>query len=411
MRSESPPARLLDLSRLISRAGRKPTGIDRVERAYLDAILACDVPAWGLVRTPLGFILLDEAGLKGLADRIDGKNPWGEASRLMRVFSKINANHRRALSDARRLAKARATRRLLGRMLNRHLPRGTAYLNVGHSSLTDFVTTGVKAIPGATIAVMVHDTIPLDLPQYQRPEAPERFRLFLQRVARKADLVIYNSAATQADAEKHLNGFGRCPKGIVAHLGVDLPEADSKGLPKGLPPQRPYFVTVGTIEARKNHAFLLSIWEQMEKQTPPQDIPELVFIGARGWANEEFFFRFDHSRLKSQFIHEANGLDDGAMAALLDGAAGALFPSFAEGYGLPVFEALARGVPVICPELPVYREIARDIPVYASINDSYLWIRRIMALTKSSGAEQDKTANAFKPPRWEAHFNLVLSQT
>lgn len=411
MRSDPRPARLLDLSRLVSRAGRKPTGIDRVERAYLDALLASDVPAFGLVRTPLGFLLLDEAGLEGLAARLDGRTPWGEASRLMSVFHSIDEGYQRALSDARRLAKARATRRLLGRMLKRHLPAGSTYVNVGHTNLTDFVTTGVKAIPGATITVMVHDTIPLDFPQYQRPEAPARFRLFLKRVAERADLVIYNSAATKADAERHMEAFGRCPEGLVAHLGVDLPQAQAGALPKGLPPQAPYFVTVGTIEGRKNHAFLLSLWEQMEKQTPPQDMPELIFIGARGWANAEFFFRFDHSRLKSQFIHEVNDLDDEAMAALLDGASGALFPSLAEGYGLPVFEALARGVPVICPELPVYREVAGDIPVYASINDSYLWIRRIMTLAQGSGAGHGKGENGFKPPKWADHFNLVLSRT
>lgn len=411
MRANQPAARLLDITRLASRAGRVLTGIDRVERAYLDAVLADDTPAFGLMRTPLGYLLLDEAGLRGLAARFDGKTSWGQATRLAKIFKKLEPMQQRALSDMRRLAKARATRRGLGRMLCKHLPASTAYLNTGHTNLTDQTARGVKALKGARIAVFVHDTIPLDVPQFQREGATERFGLFLRKVSEHANLTIYNSAATRADAERHLEKMGRIPQGIVAHLGVFAPEAKPEELPKGMPPEVPYFVTVGTLEGRKNHAFLLSVWEQMEKSTPPQDMPELVMIGHRGWANDEFFFQFDRSRLKGVFLHELNDLSDGAMAALLDGAAGVLCPSHAEGYGLPLFEALARDVPVICPDLPVYREVAGDIPVYASVNDSYLWIRRIMAMAKSRDAEQARAKTGFEPPKWEDHFNLVLSHT
>lgn len=411
MKRDNPPARLLDLSRLISRAERVMTGVDRVERAYLDAVLADDVPAFGLIRTPIGFLLLDETGLRALAEKFDGTRPWGEARRQMSIFHSIDARHHRALSDARKLAIARSIRRGLGRMLKRHLPKGSAYINVGHTNLTDYVTRGVKALAGATISVMVHDTIPLDWPDFQREGSPERFKLFLSKVAQRADLVIYNSAATQADAERHMAQLGRVPRGMVAHLGVELPRADPSGLPKYFPPEEPYFVCVSTLEPRKNHLLLVDVWEQIEKQTPPQDMPHLIICGTRGWKNDELFFRLDGSRLKGRFIHELSGLDDGAMAALVEGAAGAAFPSFAEGYGLPVFEALARGTPVICADLPVYREVARDIPVYASLNDSYLWIRRVMSLAESKRAGRKAMIEAFDAPSWDAHFNLVLSET
>mgnify|MGYP001045012566 CR=1 FL=1 len=411
MTRDTPHARLLDLSRLISRAGRVLTGVDRVERAYLDAVLKSDVPAFGLIRTPLGFLLLDEAGLRAFTTKIDGKAPWGPASRLAKVFSKLGPELQRALTDARKLAIARCTRRGLGRMLKRHLPDRTAYLNTGHSNLTDFVTTGIKALRGSTISVFVHDTIPLDLPHFQRDGSVERFELFLRRVSAKADLAIYNSRATQNSAETHMGQMGRVPRGLVAHLGVELPQADPSALPKGMPFDEPYFLCVGTIEPRKNHLFLMDVWEQIEKQVPPQQMPHLIICGQRGWKNEEFFFRLDHSRLKGRFIHEVAGLSDGAIAALLDEAAGVVFPSLSEGYGLPVLEAAGRNIPVICTELPVYREILADIPVYASVNDSYLWIRRIMSLAESRRTGQRPQKEAFAPPTWTEHFNLVLSET
>ncbi len=411
MKSDQPTARLLDLTRLVSRAGRVLTGVDRVERAYLDAFLASEVPVWGLIRSPLGFLLLDEAGLRELADKIDGKSDWGRTSRLMNVFSKLAIEHRRALSDARSLTIARCTRHRLGRMLAKHLPPKTAYVNTGHSNFNDYVATGIRALKGSMIAVFVHDTIPLDHPEFQRPETVASFGLFLKRVSTHADLVIYNSRVTQGDTERHFGSYGRVPRGIVAHLGVETAAADASTLSKGMPPERPYFVCVGTLEPRKNHSFLLRLWERLEKQTPPQDLPELLFVGSRGWMNEEFFFHFDNSRLKGQFVHELGGLSDQAVAALLENASGVLFPSLVEGYGLPVIEAAALGVPVICPELPVYKEVLGDIPVYASINDSYLWIRRIMALAESKKAGREARREPFKAPTWIEHFNIVLSET
>ncbi|WP_298806875.1 glycosyltransferase family 1 protein [uncultured Lentibacter sp.] len=411
MQSDPPSARLLDLSRLLSRAGRVMTGVDRVERAYLGALIASDVPAYGLIRTPIGFLLLDESGLKKLLAKIDGEVPWGPASRFAKVFSKLPAELQRALTDARKLALARSTRRGLGRMLKRHLPERTAYFNTGHSNLTDYVTAGVKALRGSRIVVFVHDTIPLEFPHFQRDGSVERFKLFLGRVAAKADLVIYNSRATQQAAEAQLAHYGRVPKGMVAHLGVDMTEPDRAALPEGLPFGGPYFLCVGTIEPRKNHLLLIDVWEQMEKQTPPQDLPQLLICGQRGWKNDEFFFRFENSRLKGRFIHEVSGLSDGAISALLEDAAGVVFPSLAEGYGLPALEAAARGVPVICADLPVYKEVLGDIPVYASVNDSYLWIRRVLSLAESKRTGQRPNREAFAPPTWDAHFNLVLSET
>ncbi|UYV37417.1 glycosyltransferase family 4 protein [Rhodobacteraceae bacterium D3-12] len=411
-------ARLLDLSRLISRAGRTLTGVDRVELAYLKALVGRKTPAFGLIRSPIGYLLLDEAGMRGLAARIEGDVAWGRATRLARIFGKLDPVQQQAMSDARRLAMARTHRAGLSRMLAKHLPEGCGYLNVGHSNLTERVVHAVKHGAKGRVAVMVHDTIPLDLPLMQTPEAVERFRKMLQLVRKSADLVIYNSKATRKAAEAHMEAWGGAPQGAVAHLGVELAEPKPDELPKGLPPEGPYFVSVGTIEPRKNHALLLEIWERLVKQTPPQDMPHLVICGARGWMNEEVFFRMDRSALMGEHLHEVSGLSDGAIAALVQGAAGAVYPSVAEGFGLPMVEAAAMGVPVICANLPIYHEVLDDFPVYASVKDSYLWQRRIMALASKkkqsdAGGKQQATGQITKveAPTWDAHFNRVLKLT
>jgi glycosyltransferase involved in cell wall biosynthesis len=408
-----PPARCLDISRLVSRAGRGAlTGIDRVELAYLERLLGEDTPFFALSRTQLGHVLLDRQGAAALRDRILGHVPWGAPDLLARA-GRLAPARQRAEADLRRLACARARRGRLSTLLGRHVPAGTVYLNTGHSNLTEEVAAAWRALPQARITVLIHDTIPLDHPEFQRAGQPARFEAMLRRVARVADRVIYNSAATRARAEHHFAGFGRVPTGCVAHLGVDPPSPDPAALPDDLPPRRPYFVALGTIEPRKNHALLLDIWDAFAADLPEPRVPGLVIAGARGWRNEEVFRRLDKLPAGGP-VREVANLSDGAVAALLAGAAALLFPSRAEGFGYPPLEAAALGVPVIAANLSATREILGDYAVYADPGDVYFWKQSIRRMAEAKQAGPDGTGqggNAFAVPNWDSHFNQVLAFT
>lgn len=410
-----PAARCLDLTRLISRVGRgADTGVDRVERAYMRRLLAETVPVFALARTSLGYILLDRGGTQAIADRLEGRVDWGAGDLIGLLSRRATPARRRAHADLRRFALARCRTGRLARMLARRLPAGCAYLNVGHSNLRDEVFAAFRKLPGARTSVLVHDTIPLDHPQYQRPGLAERFREKLRRVARHADLAIYNSRATRDDAERWFAEFGRVPDGVVAHLGVTPADPEPEALPEDLSLNRPYFVTLGTIEPRKDHALLLDVWEAMAAELPADALPQLVIAGSRGWANEAFLARLDASPLLGSAIVERAGLSDGAVAALLADSAGLLCPSRAEGFGLPPAEAVALGVPVICRRLPVYAEILGNIPVYLDSRDVYSWKTTIMrqAAEKRAGRRRDEQETpAATSPTWDAHFNLVLKLT
>jgi glycosyltransferase involved in cell wall biosynthesis len=339
---------------------------------------------------------------------------WGEVDRLSRLALRLPVERRRAEADVRRMALGRARRGFLHRMLRRHLPAGTAYLNVGHSNLSARVLDAVARLPGARITVMIHDAIPLDHPELQDPGSVTRFRGLLRRVGARADLVLYNSAHSRARAEHHLAQMGRVPPAQVALLGVAVARPDPAALPEGLPPEAPYFVALGTIEPRKNHRLLLELWDRMATDSPQADLPALVICGARGWMNRDVFARLDAHPLRGRKLFEVAGLSDGAVAALLTGAAGLLFPSLDEGFGLPPAEAAALGCPVLCNDLPVYREFLGDIPIYAKVSDGYLWLEAIRGLAEDHRAERDAAPAGtwgFHPPTWDAHFNIVLRTT
>lgn len=393
----------MDLTRTIRRAGRPATGVDRVERAYLARLLAEPVPVFGLVRTTLGYVLLGRDGVRGVHARVTGAVPWGAADALSAFARRKGDAVRRAESDLRRLALARCMPARLGAMLARHLPVGMVYLNLGHTNLTDRVLAAVRSVAGARIVAMVHDTIPLDFPHLQRPGTVPDFRARLNRVMARADLILTNSVATAEDLRRHAPDPAGLPPVMPVPLGLDLTTPDLAALPPGLPPAAPYFICVGTIEPRKNHALLLDIWEGWGPQAPP-----LLICGSRGWLNEDVFRRLDALPPGSP-VREVPGLSDGALAALVAGACGLLMPSVAEGFGLPPVEAAALGTPVLCADLPVYREVLGDIAVYANATDRYLWENNIRDLIEGRSAEQLRTRlQSFAPPVWDDHFAKVL---
>lgn len=394
-----PPARCLDLTRLISRLGRGPhTGIDRVELAYLRALLADPVPLFLLVRTWLGYLLLDQAGAEAVLNWIEGRARWGKVDLLGQLQRKAHPMRRRAEADLRRLAVGRAPANRLARLVRRATPEGTCYVNVGHTNLT-----GETLAPWDRRAVMVHDMIPLDHPEFQRPGTVDVFEARMRSVARHADLVICNSAVTEGDVRRWFGNWGRVPETVVAHLGVDLAEAKSSTAGRN-------FLVLGTIEPRKNHALLLDVWEALAGELPMDKMPGLRIIGTRGWNNAAVFERLDK---KPPFVDELGGLSDAALQQELAGAAALLFPSLAEGYGLPAVEALTLGKPVICSDLPVFREILGNSPIYAQPGDVYLWKQSILQIAGQNEADRtDKTSgnSGFRAPSWDAHFNHVLKR-
>ena len=383
---------LLDVSRLVSRIGFGPhTGVDRVELAYLEWCLTGEAAVFGLARVAGGYALLDRNGLQGFYDRISGRAPWGKRDLRGVIGLKTPIPRARAESDIRRLAVEFHIHPVFKKLDLSDL----VYLNVGHSNLADDNMFRISR-QVSQIVVLLHDVIPLEFPQFQRDGSPENFQNKIVTINTYADLVITNSDETKLRAKPFLIK----PKAIVtSHLGIDLPELSEIKLGRN----RPYFVSIGTIEPRKNHGLLLDVWAEMAEQLPAGIVPHLHIIGRRGWKNDEVFARLN-ALPKDGHITEHSGLQDEEMWSLLKGSNGLLFPSFAEGYGLPSLEAAALGVPVICGDLAIHRELLGDYPVYVDLQDPYLWQKAILEQTQATAQTLKKTPHI---PSWDEHFARV----
>ncbi len=109
-------------------------------------------------------------------------------------------------------------------------------------------------------------------------------------------------------------------------------------------------------------------------------------------------------------VHEESNCSDERLHALLHHARALLFPSFVEGYGLPLVEALMLRVPVIASNLAIFREIAADMPDYLDPLDGTGWISRILAYVPADSPERSAQMARiahFREPTWSEHFDRV----
>ncbi len=394
------PAHLLDVTRTVSRAGLRPTGIDRIERAYITRLADDPAPLFGLVRTRLGFMLLDRTACQQLLAHCD-RPMWQHSDLISRLSRRKDSRRGKTETGLRRMALDRSTGPGLTNMLKRHLPRGTVYLNTGQTNFDDRIIHALRACDTTRIAIYLHDTIPLDLPEVQTPKSCLAFKRFFNRVDRHADIVMCNSKQTKAQILSHA---ATLEDDAIHILWPGQPAMTLGAAPVGPWTGKPYFVVIGTIEPRKNIGFLLDLWHAY---TGSED-PHLVLCGRRGWMNKDVFARLD---TQPRNVHELSDLDDSAMWALLENSNGLLFPSRAEGFGYPAIEAAALDVPVICTPLPVFQEVLGEYPVYASESARYLWHKHIEKLARK---RRDRNGDQYRKdgvvaPQWQMHFNKLFT--
>lgn len=373
---------LIDVTRTIWRrwTGRRPTGIDRVCLAYLQHFAS---RAQAVIQSPRLRRILNRRASQALFDMLlaDDKD-------FRQCFIGLVAKQAWA-----------AMRSLPG--------GGRLYLNVGHTGLDKPGFGNWTKHAHVRPVYMVHDLIPITHPEYCRAGEALKHRLRISTMLETGSAIIGNSQATLDVLNNFANSedLPALPQ-IPCWLGTEplrsMPDAFQHA-------ERPYFVILGTIEGRKNHRLLLNIWAELIRELGPST-PQLRIIGQRGWEADQVFAMLDRTPVLQGHVVEINDCSDTELADHLLHARALLFPSMAEGYGLPLVEALGAGIPAIASDIPVFLEIAGDVPDYLSPLDGIGWKQVIydyMALGSPKHSAQLERLADYHVPDWQTHFRTI----
>jgi len=231
---------------------------------------------------------------------------------------------------------------------------------------------------GAFRASVVCDALPLTHPQWFTEGTRHHFAGWLAALLPRLDALVTISEATRAEIAKLVEGGllgpARMPPSAAVHLGSDV-AGDAQQSAREQVRQRiaaggrPAFLTVGTLEPRKNVDYALDIFDRLVARG--HDV-EWHIIGAAGWMTERTVERITgHAEYGDRLLWWEDATD-ADLAWAYRHASALVAVSLAEGFGLPLVEARQSGLPVFATDIPVFREVLGDEGRYLPLHGAAL---------------------------------------
>jgi len=229
---------------------------------------------------------------------------------------------------------------------------------------------------GVGMIAVIYDLIPLTHPQFYDTRLVEVFSEWFDWVTRTADGYMAISATVRDQVREELRqriGVEQTHQRWFDffHLGSELDLHNDEAMVEPRLKQlfttsEPVYLMVSTIEPRKNHAYLLDAFEHA---WAAGSTARLCIAGRVGWKCDALLARVRNHPELNQRLFMFNDLSDTSLEHAYAHASALVFPSFVEGFGLPLVEAMQRGLPAMGSDIAVFREIGGEFMAYFDLQD------------------------------------------
>lgn len=234
---------------------------------------------------------------------------------------------------------------------------------------------------GLLVGTLFHDIIPMLLPHSYGPGFSDVYAAWFREALSASDVAFSNSEHTKQDIIRYANQNDiTCPSVFCIRLGDEVPESSETPSEEIIErTSNRYILSVGTLEYRKNHMILLNAYRYMI-DVQAYEPPVLYIVGKKGWLDHDIEYQIDNDPRLTGRIVVLSGVSDADLSLLYQNSMFTVYPSFYEGWGLPVAESLCFGKPCIASGVSSMLEIAPGLVRHAHPLIVNEWVDSIRAL-------------------------------
>lgn len=260
-----------------------------------------------------------------------------------------------------------------------------------------------------TLKVLCHDLIPISHPNFFFGKNVQLFFQYIREATRVVDFFYCNSNYTKTELTNyyHKNNLTPPPMQVIT-LGCDL-HNKAKTILGGDSINKlitePYLLFVSTIEIRKNHQLIYEMYLKLLKQGA-DNLPKIYFVGRRGWKVDDLLHQLDNDERIQDKIILLNNITDNQLLQLYKNCWFTLYPSFIEGYGLPVAESLSMGKYCLSSNAGSLPEAGGEFIDYLSPYELDSWCEKFLFLINNPDyitQKEQHIKDNYRPVSWE-HF-------